>query len=103
MTLSLGVYDKGDQVRFTWEFRDLAGTLTDPTAIAVTILPPTGAAVTKAITDLTRDSLGTFHLDYTLTPYAPGDWTIRAEASGTIVVADEQTLTMKRSRILDNA
>ena len=74
----------------TFTFQDGAGALADPTSIALTIQPPTGAAVAKTDTDMTNTSLGVWTYVHTFTLegrwffYVDGDGTV--EAAGTIEI-----------------
>ncbi len=58
----------GDSVRITGTFTNLAGALTDPTDMTLVIKAyPSGTATTVQYNpgDIVRDSVGTFHYDWT--------------------------------------
>jgi hypothetical protein len=74
-------FQKNNTIRLKGTFRDFSGDLVDPTVLAFKIFDATGTAIlTKAIGDLTRESLGVYHYDWQ--PTATGDYIY--EFSGTL-------------------
>ena len=81
---------KGDTIRLKATFKDFSGTLVDLSAASLKVYDSTGTAVlTKALTDLTRESLGVYHYDWTTTTI--GDYIYEFAgtlASGATVIFD---------------
>ncbi len=83
----------GARSRFAFEVRnDLVtpSALADPTTLSVTIAPTGVDAVTYVYPvdpDLIRDSLGLFHLDYTMA--VAGSYQVTAQAFGAIVAVSK--------------
>ena len=89
-------YTIGQQIRFSAAFKNLAGTLTDPTTVTFKIESPSGTVVTYVyLTDsqLIKDSTGNYHVDYL--PASSGAWNYRWEGAGAIVSASEQWFDVK--------
>lgn len=91
-------YDIGDQARIAVTFTNIAGTATDPTAISLTVVTPGRASqtYTYAAAEITRDAVGTYHKDVTLTEH--GTWSFRWQATGDLVAAEEGSLFVRRKR-----
>jgi len=88
----------GARKRVTFTCTDLAGTATDPTALAIEYGPLGGTATTKSWpTDdaVVKDSAGVFHIDIDC-PTA-GTWAARAIATGALVAVTEIQWPVSRS------
>jgi hypothetical protein len=86
------LYTIGEQVRIRAECK-VATVFTDPTTLTFKYKPPTGAIVSKVYgvdTEVVRDSTGNFHIDLTLSQ--EGSYSMRWEATGAVVGADETVL-----------
>ena len=77
-------------------FKDVAGTITDPTTVKVKIRAlPSGTAKVYGWptpdTDgsLIRESVGRFYVDYTAVSSDVAPWAWRIEGSGAVTTADE--------------
>lgn len=82
------VFPLDQPVRLTFKtYSDSAETtLADPTAITLTVLKPDGTTDTFAWAGtIVRDSLGTFHLDYS--PATAGHYEAHAAATGTVTTS----------------
>jgi hypothetical protein len=83
----------GDTVRLTAEFRNSAGTLTNPTAVTLRIRPKGGTPVVYVYgvgVEVVRDSTGLYHMDYTvpnLGRFVAFDY--RWEGTGTVAAVEE--------------
>jgi hypothetical protein len=88
-------YQVGDVARLTGEFRDQAGTLVDPSTVAVKIRAPSGTIKTLfyGVDAVERSGLGTYH--YNLRLRSSGLWHYRFEATGTIATAAERGLRVE--------
>ena len=95
--MSVEAYDKGDRVRFSAIFRDLADVLTDPTAVKLRIRRPDASVseLTLAGGQVVRDSLGQFHADVDIDQ--SGAWAGKWEATGALVTAEEFNFIGKAS------
>lgn len=104
--------DRGDLIRFgnysgaadVAAFTDLAGTPTDPTAVTLTIVKPSGAQLVYgwpsagADGTLTRESAGRFYTDVVIDQ--SGTWWFRLAGTGAVTAASEGSLRVQRSRVL---
>jgi len=82
------LFDVGDRVRASVQFRNDTDVLTDPTAITVTIDPPgTGRQTLTFGVDggLVKDTTGTYHTDFTLTK--SGRWLLGWDGTGALTAA----------------
>ena len=94
----MAAYDKGDKVRFTAVFKNIAEELTDPTTVTVKIKDPSGNSSTYVYgTDLevVKDSTGTYHIDMDIDE--TGIWHYRWEGAGVIKTAEESSFTVRTS------
>lgn len=80
---------EGQVVRFVAQFRTAAGAYADPTTVTWRVLGPSGttAYVHGIAIESTRSDVGRYVLALQLS--APGEWTCRAEGTGTIAACDE--------------
>jgi hypothetical protein len=74
----MNVYKKGDLVRIAGVFKDVNGTLIDPTSVALRVTKPDALTSTPAVT---RDSTGNYHVDVDLTD--AGRWYYTWISTGT--------------------
>lgn len=82
-------YDIGDMKRCSVAITSIAGVAADPTAVVLIIREPDGTEVTKNYptpADLTKDSTGNYHYDYTITK--AGRHVERWVGTGSVVVAE---------------
>lgn len=92
------VYDIGDRVRVTAEFRSLTGTLTDPTTIVFKLRSPRGTVTQLEYgvdTALVRESVGRYYSDVDLN--LPGTWCYRWAGTGAVQAAEEGTIVVEKS------
>lgn len=62
----MNVYQKGDLVRVTGVFKDIAGTLIDPSTVQLKVTKPDGTTTTYAFNGspaVSKDSTGNYHVD----------------------------------------
>lgn len=91
-------YVIGQQIRNTGEFRDLANTLTDPSALVFVIRAPNGEETRYEYgtdVEVVKDSTGVYHVDVTLEQ--SGDWYVRWEATGAVITAGDQVVRVEPS------
>ena len=84
-------FDKGDLVRCTGTFTDIAGAVTDPTAVYFQVTNPAGTKVSYVYgTDaaLVKSSSGIYYVD--VDAASAGRWYYRFYSTGTGQAADEQ-------------
>lgn len=97
--MAITQYWKGQQVRLTVTFRDLAGVLTNPLAVTFTLRKgETGTPVVKTLADLTFVSLGTYYLDVTLDE--EGVWTVASKSTAGVITGVEKELYVRDSVLL---
>lgn len=88
-------YQPGDTVRLATTFT-VGSTLTDPTAVSLTVREPDGTSTTLTYGDdaeLVKDSTGTYHAD--IVADALGLWTWKWEGTGTAAGIDEGDFTVE--------
>jgi len=83
----LNTYDPGDSVRLSVAIVNSAGTATDPTTLTLTVKPGDGTAVsyTYAAGEITKDSVGNYHKDYTVPSGTGGTVYYKFTATGTAI------------------
>lgn len=86
-------YTIGNYVRMSVEFRDLAGSYVDPTAVEFRVRAPSSTAV--SVIAGTRSETGKYFADVLVD--RSGSWAFRAVASGAVVAAVEQTFDVAPS------
>src|SRR3954469_17416489 len=79
-------YQIGDAVPLEATFRNTAGTLTNPTAVTLTVRAPDGTVTTPSPTN---PSTGVFHYDLSVTQ--PGLWWYTFKGTGAIQAADRNS------------
>jgi hypothetical protein len=95
----MGAYDKGDQVRVSATFKNIAGTATDPTTVVAKIKDPSGNVSTYTYgtdAELIKDATGMYHIDVDIDER--GLWYYRWEATGAVKTAEESTFTVRQSQ-----
>jgi hypothetical protein len=97
----LNEYDVGDAVRFSANFKNSAGADADPTTVVFKIKDPSGTigsytySGTGTNTILEKDSIGDYHLDFTLDE--SGVWHYRWYGTGILDVAEEAQIKVRES------
>lgn len=91
-------YDVGDVVRLSANFQQSSADM-DPTTVALTVVAPDATSVTYtyAGATITKDSVGDYHVDVSLT--AAGKWKYRWVSTGTGAAAEEG-FVLVRSRLV---
>ena len=82
------LFDVGDRVRASVQFRNDSNVLTDPSTIVVTVDPPgTGTQHLTYGVDgaVVRDTTGTYHTDFTLD--RDGRWWVEWGGTGALTAA----------------
>jgi len=92
----MNIYDIGDLVRLTGEFKDKAGAKTDPTSLTLTIRPSFGAVVTKTMAQVNDDGTGLF--SYEFVPDKAGLWHYRWVGTGSVAAAEEKSFQVRRRK-----
>ena len=89
------VYDIGDIVRVSVEFKNLTGTLTDPTTVTLKYRDPSGVLTDWTVTagEIVKDGVGLYHAD--VSPTVAGIWAYRFVGVGTLQAAEEGTFLVK--------
>lgn len=82
------------KIRITATFRDLAGTLTNPTTVVCTVKNPAGVLATPIPTN---SGTGIYYADVTLD--ADGTWTIEWQATGNLIVAGDDWFLVRLSYV----
>lgn len=88
------VYDVGDLVRVEGEFRNLAGALTDPTAVVCKYQDPSGNETTVTYpTSIVKVATGVYYLDISIDE--AGTWYYRWNGTGDVQAAGEHEFTVR--------
>ena len=89
---------KGQRVRFTGAFADLAGAPTDPTMVTFTVLRPDGTTQTYTYAggDLTKSGVGVYFIELTLS--VAGTWSASWTGAGALIAYDEFDFAVLKSR-----
>lgn len=98
--MTLTAWHLGELVRVSGAFRDLAGTLLNPTTVRLKVRTPAGVTTTYTYgtdVDLVRDSTGNFHFD--VNANAVGKWHYRWESSGTGQAAEPGEFVVQSSLV----
>lgn len=96
--MTIKVYQKGDLVRCSGNFKNSAGSDIDPTTVSFKFTTPGGVATTYLYgTDaqVVKDSVGNYHVD--LSVNQRGDWHYRWESTGTGQAAEDHQFTVAPS------
>jgi hypothetical protein len=98
--MTINVYQKGDLIRISGVFKDLAGGLVDPGTVALKVSKPSGAvlAYTFALGTVIKDSVGNYHRDENIDE--AGSWRYRWESTGTGQAAEEGQFVVEPSGLL---
>lgn len=96
--MSVNTYQTGNIIRLSVSFTNLAGAAVDPTTITFQVQDPSSAQTTIVSPDarIIRDSLGNFHVDYTL-PDLFGRYIYRFAGTGSITAAAEKVFVVLHS------
>ena len=83
----MNTYDVGDSVRIYLALVDSAGAAVDPTTLTLTVKPGDGTATsyTYALGEITKDSVGNYHKDYTVPTGTGGTVYYKFTATGTAI------------------
>jgi hypothetical protein len=90
----MSVYIVQTQIRVTATFRNLAGALTNPTAVTCTVKKPDG---TTATATPASSSTGVYTADITLD--APGTWYVEWQGTGAVIAAGDAALNVRSSYV----
>ena len=96
--MTINVHNKGDLVRISCDFTNIAGTATDPTTVELKVTDPSGntATYTYAGGDITKASTGSFYKD--VEADEEGDWLYHWLSSGDAQGADEGQFVVQPTR-----
>ena len=90
------MYEIGDKVRCSVEFRTLAGVLGDPDTVVFKHKDPSANITTLTYpTGIVKTSTGLYYYDLAIDE--GGQWSIRWTGAGTVDAAGEKTLTARTS------
>ena len=98
--MTINVYQKGDLVRVTGQFKDIAGTLIDPGTVKFKFTTPAGVVTTYTYGvdgALIKDSTGNYHVD--LSAGEAGPWFYRWENTGAGQAAQEGEFVVEPSAV----
>ena len=96
---SLGTFDIGDEVQVTATFTNLAGVLTNPTALTFQVEQASGVetSYTQVSPEVANPSTGVWTLTFTITANDPGRWYVRSRGTTGVKAADEDWFDVRRS------
>lgn len=92
----MATYYWGRDVRLSAEFY-LSNVLTNPTAVTLTIKPPSGSNI--EITNTTNDSTGKYHYDYT--PPIAGSYQYQFDGTGAVEASAEGVFSVSPKTSMD--
>lgn len=92
-------YLESQEIRLTGVFK-VGTVLTDPTTVTLRIKKPDGTLVTVSYAglEITKDSTGNFHYDYT--PPAVGTYRARWDGTGSVKAAAERSFVVIDSGVI---
>lgn len=90
-------YDIGDQPTVTATIKDVAGTLADPSAVAVKFIDPSGNQTTGS--NATSASTGIWTWTFPAAFDESGVWRVKFFATGAVVAAEEVRLTVRPTEV----
>jgi hypothetical protein len=86
----MGVYQIGDAVTLQASFESLAGVLTDPTAVTLSVIDPAGVTTTYTlVSGVTKVADGVFQC--VVTPALVGRWVYKWAGTGAVQAASPDT------------
>lgn len=89
-------YNIGDQIRIQATFKDISGTVVDPTTVTLKVKVPAGTVSTVTYPGtITRSSTGVYFYDFPIT--ASGTHYYNWSGTGAYVVADESSFEVVSS------
>lgn len=91
------LYDIGDQPTVTATIKNAAGTLADPTTVAVKFLDPAGVQTTGS--DATSSTTGVFAWTFPSALDQSGVWRVKFFATGAVVAAEEVVVAVRSTEI----
>lgn len=89
------VYDIGDVARLSVEFKDVAGVLTDPTVVTLTVQAPSNVQSTPTPI---RDSAGKYHYDLPVTQ--SGVYFYRYVGTGAVSAVEEGQISVRSTTLV---
>jgi hypothetical protein len=97
--VTVNVYQRGDLVRVTGIFTDIAGQLIDPTTVRFKATKPSGALLDYTYpTTIVKTSTGNYHVD--INADQSGKWLYRWENSGTGQAAEQSCFEVEPSHFV---
>ena len=92
-------YDMGDLVRVSVIFKNIAGTVTDPTTVTLKYRNPAGTVTAWTVTagQIVKDSTGNYHAD--ISPTTAGVWQYKWTGTGAVQAVEELSFAVKNSLI----
>lgn len=92
------LYDAGDSVRFTKNFKDVSNADADPTTVIFRVKHPDKTVETWTFptdSEIVKDSVGNYHIDYVI-PDKSGEYAYEWEGTGAIVSISTWFFEVKR-------
>lgn len=98
----MNTYDVGDDVRLSIELKDSAGAVVDPTTLTLTVKPALGTATTYtyAAGQITKDSTGNYHKDYTVLTGSGGMVYYKFTATGTAIGMEQGAFMVRNDETI---
>lgn len=93
----MNTYNVGDSVRLYVALVDVDGDAVDPTTLTLTVKPALGTAVsyTYAAGEITKDSVGNYHKDYTVLSGSGGMVYYKFVATGTAIGSEPGSFAVR--------
>lgn len=91
-------YDIGDQPTVTATIRDTDGVLTNPTAVTVRYIDPSGNEASGG--SATNASTGIYTWTFPAVLDESGRWYVKFYATGTLVAAEEVVVLVRQTRFV---
>lgn len=101
--MPINVYDKGDLVRLSVVFKDLAGAPADPSTVTFSMIDPDGVALTPLTLppgpEIVKDSVGNYHTDFDVTKAGVfGEYHYEWKGAGNVQSGEVGQFTAKPSK-----
>lgn len=96
----MATYDKGDKIRLTVTFKNLAEVVTDPTNVYLRVRTPSGTQSTHQYGvdgNVVKTSTGIYYYDLQISE--SGTYRYKWEGTGALQVSEEGRLSVRKSLI----
>jgi hypothetical protein len=93
--MTINVHPKGTPRRLDVEFRNIDGTLANPSTVKIRVTTPSGITTEYGVPPVVQVSTGKYYYDATINE--AGKWLYRGIGTGVVDAAEEHVLMVKPS------